>query len=494
MHEDELASAIQDASPEHKFAFEEFNEGKNMLLTGLAGTGKTSLAKQLIFYARNHRKNVLVAGTTGVSALLMNGTTVHSLIGLRPDELDLAMLVRKYDAQMKRYFAKPRKTKIAELADRSLQRIEDIRQADILVIDECSMLSAWLLEVLDLVFRIFRGKDAFLGGVQTMFVGDFRQLAPVASKQIPHASLPCFLSFVWRELNVSLCVLRKVFRQDNADFYNLIARVGMDAVLYSDQKKMLDSRRDQPVERDAVQIMIKNDDVRQVNESRYAQLITEESVYDFPLRQTCQTSQEDVLDDLLVNVRDCLLINKQDAEQIQKFRCGARVMLRMNLKSLGLVNGHMGTITRFETREDQKWPIVQFDHGVTHVIEPFVFERNEYRFENGSYTQRCVASVVALPLTLSWAMTVHKVQGQTLANCDVVIDCKHMDWMQATFYVALSRVANLNQVCLRNFAHKYQPNRFALTFYSNDCEPVENKTYLDCLRSILMCNSNKKVK
>jgi len=466
-----LEEKLRDISPEHDYALDTFIRGDNLLLTGLSGTGKTHYSKQILEWSRASLKNCLVTGTTGASALLMQGQTIHSLIGLRPDESDVSVILKKCSNQLASFFHHESNHVVL---DRPGERIKAVREAHVLFIDECSMLSAWMLELVDIIFRLWRQRWLeVMGGIQVVFVGDFDQLLPVPSKfNQEETKKHCFLSPVWDLLQVRVCNLQKVFRQVDPSFLQLIQSVGNGQTLTHQQLAMLQKRSDACLEKDqkVLEIMIRNDEVRRVNNLHYQELPSKSYIYPFPLQQEC-FAQPEVLYELVSNVKDCLQMHDLTN---QRFCIGARVMLRMNLKDLDLVNGHTGTIVDFEVRmitlgekpEKMFFPKIQWDHGACSVIEPYTFERNDYSIRGHSFIQRRLARVVALPLVLCWAMTVHKVQGQTISNCALKVNCNGMEWMCATFYVALSRVCSLDQIYLQHFKNRFRANPQAVSFYS----------------------------
>jgi hypothetical protein len=500
----ELEKEIVQVSPEHALIFQALKNGKNILITGMAGTGKTYLSRLLIRYCRAARMEVLVTGTTGVSALLMQGITFHSLIGLRPDHTNIGFIVRRAQDSLDHYFNDhhskqevvnfpsstsmgPSKVKAQDASNNNetqAERIESIRFARVLFLDECSMLSAWHLEVLDVVLRILRSKYSQpFGGLQVIFVGDFRQLPPVCSFKnrketgpggLARMGMYCFQSSIWQELHVQTYILTKIFRQQDLNFADLLHRIGMNQPFTQEQYQLLHSRNHLSCMEPCIHIMVTNQDVNNMNTQKYNELRksgAKEKLYSFPLSTTCEKGYLTTLQDLLQDVEKCLQIT--DGQQ--SLCVGARVMLRMNMKHLGLVNGHTGFVIDFQpfivgcnhiieegtsSTTTIQAPQIQFDHGPCIVIPPYRFERTL----DSLHTQKVLASVTAFPLTLCYAMTVHKVQGATL-TCNIILNGKGMDWFPSTFYVALSRSKSLDQVFLQNWNGRFQTNVEAVRFY-----------------------------
>ena len=493
---DLLESEISSSSPEHKYALEQFIAKKNILISGYAGVGKSFLVRQLIQWCCDENKPVLVCGTTGQSALINQGSTLHSTVGLKPDEQDVPTILGKICNQLKAYESMDdSKTLEEKMLNSSWKRIHLLKNADVIFIDECSMLSAWFIELLDSIFRLVRNNaEICFGGIQVVLISDFRQLSPVPNKHLDGTTISktdrfCFLSPVWSLLDIRVCELKKAFRQTDTPFIQLLEKIAMNQILSTDDNHLLDERMQSWTgEGNCVEIMIKNDAVRAVNARHYA-LVSKNSterIFEFPSFESVLSECDDVLLDLKNNVKDCLQIDKRDPHPIQKLCVGSRVLLRTNIKTLDLVNGHTGTVIAFHhivTAEgiDDEFPEVCFDHGVTHIIEPFSFERYEYAYVNGIYRSRCLARVCAIPLVLAWAMTVHKVQGVTI-QCPVQIDCNGMNYMPATFYVALSRAKSLTQVYLTNYSKKFRAHDAAVRFYSTPSQKQNNITTDVCMK------------
>jgi ATP-dependent exoDNAse (exonuclease V) alpha subunit len=487
---------IEQASEEHKVTFQHFSNHENIFITGVAGTGKTFLTSQLISYSHLLAKKVLVTSTTGISSLLLGGITLHSLLGLKPDEVSIYTTFTKWKERLQRY-------KNNTLHPYTRDRMEAIRNADLLIIDECSMLSAWLLEMLDWQFRIVRENCQVLGGVQVLFVGDFRQLPPIyrdiatnnSETDLEHfksfadifnkhnqlKGFHCFKSAVWNALHIQICELHRSFRQCDELFVGLLHHISMNVPLNSLQQQLLKDRmcvnnpvNNSPVLAEAptgvIHIMIKNEDVRQINQLRYNNLLQEkhakEQHYVFPLHVSFLDQK--TLQDLEDSIRQTLHITNSK----QSFCEGARVMCRVNTKQYGieLVNGDTGTIIGFERGEDGlfypkvAWDRIGCEANNTTLITPFVFKQLKHSIVNGTYIETCVAQIKAIPLMLCWAMTVHKVQGSTIP-CALDIDCRGMDSMECTFYVALSRAKKADQIYLRNFYGRYRHSKEAEFFY-----------------------------
>lgn len=457
--------------------------GTSVFLTGGAGVGKTYQTREILQILQSRHVRVVICGTTGISALnLPNGRTLHSTlrlpVGSYPTIEDFAMRTSR---------ARYRQKQVVEL----------VKQADILLIDEISMCSAWLLEIIDVKLRIFRGQSLPLGGMTLLAVGDFLQLPPVYNakqKPTPHPrqELFAFQSPVWQALRIQSYVLHVSKRQTNPQFAGLLHQIRMGEILTPEEQVTLDARVNHaaPVP-EALRIMVKRIDVTRINTRFFESLTTPTYTYRVPI--SIKSNQEDLIEDLVHDIKYNLYL--EEKESSHKFRIGARVMLIVNNNATGYVNGDKGTVIAFAPYQapasvsEEGWllpsfeswdntitdvhgrakalyPIVKFDRTEQDMlVTPCTFKREiEIRGANDKYSKQS-AEATALPLCLGWASTVHKVQGATLFG-PVHIDCALMDWIPAAFYVALSRATELKHVTFINYKKTFQTHSLAVQYYT----------------------------
>ena len=174
--------------------------GKNIFLTGGAGTGKTYVLNEYIRYLREHDISVALTASTGIAATHIGGMTIHAWSGIGVREY-----LSEYDIdtlEEKKY-----------LYDR-------YQQVQVLIIDEISMLSGNYLEMLDRLCRSMkRNHEKPFGGIQIILCGDLFQLPPVMSGQDSNSNKKfAFASKAWKELNLAICYLHTQHRQDEGDF------------------------------------------------------------------------------------------------------------------------------------------------------------------------------------------------------------------------------------------------------------------------------------
>ena len=178
---------------EQQNAFDAIKKGKNIFLTGPAGTGKSFVINEVKQWANQSNKKYGITALTGCAAVLIGGRTLHSTLGLGLGDKPIEMLVHK----MKR-FNKPQFTRLQTL--------------DVLVIDEVSMMSDELMEKASEILCHIRKNPKPFGGVQVVLAGDMCQLGPVSGKF-------CFLSSLWKDTIEEVCVLSTIVRQSGDDMF-----------------------------------------------------------------------------------------------------------------------------------------------------------------------------------------------------------------------------------------------------------------------------------
>ena len=192
-----------------KEALDILKTGRNVFLTGAAGSGKTYVLREYISYLKNIDADVGITAATGIAATHMGGTTIHSWsgIGIR-DSLS--------------------KSELQEIAEKS--RIKNIvRKAKILIIDEISMLHHYRLDLIDKVLKEIKNSAEPFGGLQVVFCGDFFQLPPVRRAGEGEVFF-AFHSEAWKNLNLKVCYLSEQHRQSDTEYLKVLNAVRDNAV------------------------------------------------------------------------------------------------------------------------------------------------------------------------------------------------------------------------------------------------------------------------
>lgn len=425
-----------------KAAFATVQTGKNVFLTGPAGSGKSYLIREIVQWAAGIGKKVSMTALTGCAALLLGtkAKTLHSWagVGLARESADaLALNILKNVTSKKRW-----------------------KQTQILIIDEISMMTPEFFEKLDVIGKRVRSNAAPWGGIQLVLCGDYFQLPPVVrgmSGESFGVGRFAFESASWRAANLTPVVLTKIERQTDPGFQQLLneCRIGAPSAT---SVTLLKSR--QGLDWKAKQIrptvlFSRNMDVDSTNEKNVAALNQPLFKYDAKTDFI-----QDPLNPMDVPTGELLeryttkLDNDANYAPHLELCLNCQVMLLTNLDiENSLVNGSRGVIVGF--REDRV-PIVQFLHGDPMPIEPHMWQSSEYPLVHRSQ----------IPLRVAYALTIHKSQGATL-------DCALIDIGKSTFecgqaYVALSRVRDLESLYIWNMdATKIMAHPTVVAFYQN---------------------------
>jgi hypothetical protein len=374
--------------------------GQSVLLTGAAGTGKTYLINEFIRRAKKRRKSVAVTATTGLAATHLNGTTIHSWAGIGVHEELPYMFFQKVGKQRQGLIAK----------------------ADILIIDEISMLHDYRLDMVEEVARKVRGVEEPFGGLQVILVGDFFQLPPVNRHESRTGSF-VLSSKTWHSGSFTVCYLEQQYRQSEDDAYAQILNGIRAGVLTRSQLTSLQDRIGVTIDPFVARtrLLTTNVDVDRINDEELARLHSDS--YEYEMETTGSKKYVEQL------TRSCL------APEVLVLKEGAHVMCIKNSQDKKYANGTLGVVTGFDA--DSEYPIVKLNNGKTITMLPDTWE-----LIDGDKRR---ATLKQLPLRLAWAITVHKSQGMTL-------DGAHIDlrraFVEGMGYVALSRVKSMNQLAL----------------------------------------------
>ena len=424
--------------------------GKNVFATGPAGTGKSFLIHHIL--KEFPPDSTQVCSMTGVSTILLNtdvskgkAKTLHSWSGIGLCSTSGG------------------RNRIIDKVLRNRRCVANWMKTRLLIVDEVSMMSDFVLEVIEEIGRRIHRNSLPFGGMQIIFTGDMFQLPPVGDESCKF----CFESPVWANLfqgDYGQSVeLTRVFRQENDDaFIQILNEVRMGQIS-EESVQLLRSRVGLPPPDDLVMTNLfpTKFHVAQLNSVEYKKLNGEEYIFQ-PVINTKNAKYIedgrpfDEFDQLQCLAATPEMMEKEIAHlstgiDILKLKVGAIVMCLVNLDiDQGIVNGSQGRVKEFHLG----LPIVEFTNGC-------VFKMPCYFWQ--SISLPCI-SIGQIPLVLSWATTIHKSQGMTLSRANM--DLGNQIFECGQIYVALSRVKNLQGLYLSSFTpYKIKANPRVLKFY-----------------------------
>lgn len=401
--------------------------GKHCFVTGKAGTGKTTLLKRL---AERTQKNVVVVAPTGVAAINAGGVTIHSMFGL-----PLTCFVPTNDF-VDLNVATNRRRLLHEHLRYSREKLRVLREMDLLIIDEVSMVRCDTLDAIDLVLRVVRGKPQPFGDAQVLLIGDVHQLPPVAKDpewnvlKNYYRSPYFFDSLVWPQLDAAQIELKTIYRQSDARFLSLLEHI-RDRKLEADDYERLKERYDprfKPTEPGYVLLATHNRRADSVNSSELAGLPGEMHAF-----------AAQIEDEFPEHLFPC--------DAVLHLKVGAQVMfIRNDTEGGAYYNGKLAVVKRIR---DAEITVTFRDSGQDYVLHRETWENVGYRVEDesGNVGKQTLGTFSQYPLRLAWAITIHKSQGLTF---DKVIVDAGQSFAAGQVYVALSRCRSLEGIVLHS--------------------------------------------
>lgn len=402
---------------------------RSIFLTGKAGTGKTTLLREII---QTTHKNCVVVAPTGIAALNAGGVTIHSMFqlpfgGFIPDNSSPHFSENfKFEtkATLRRHF------KMSGL------KKSVIRNMELLIIDEVSMLRADLLDAMDFMMQTVRKKSSPFGGVQVLFIGDLLQLPPVIRDEewrilrTYYKGKFFFNSHVIQQNPPLYIELSKIFRQTDDAFISI-----------------LNNLRHNQISSEDLQMLHKfvNPDFDLKANKGYITLTTHNAKADTINAQSLKD-----LEGKLVSYKPEIVGDFPDkiypVEENLQLKVGAQIMFVKNDSSLDkkYFNGKMGFVKSLSSQEI----LVHFpEENKTIEVERYEWQNIRYKVDENTkeIEEEVLGTFVHYPIKLAWAITVHKSQGLTFDKA--VLDVSQV-FLPGQAYVALSRLRSLNGLIL----------------------------------------------
>ena len=374
----------------------------NVFLTGGAGVGKSYITNEVITDYRKRGKQVVSLGSTGVSAVNIGGFTVHSFF--------VFGIASNFD-------------ELAAGDKRAKKRLSDLKKVlkatDLIIIDEISMVSTDLLDMIACRLNNY----GYLGKV--LFVGDFFQLPPVQKQNSRNDvfgdKLYAFESMAWDRFDLMVIELTEMKRTTDAEFTHILSKVRKGLCDEEVVAFMLRLWSNEGLEKDPTYLYGRNLEVEQTNRAKINELETEETILFANVEMFAKVHEKKLL-----GWKKMLPISEQ-----LTLKEGVPILFTVN-KWGKFVNGERGILRKIEE-----------DHLIVEKDDEYVrVERHEFDLldmavkEDGSIETIALATLSQFPLKLAYAVTIHKSQGMSIDNLVCNVD---NIFAPSQFYVAISR-------------------------------------------------------
>jgi len=433
-----------------EYAYNMFMEGNNVFITGAGGCGKSYFIRKLYEQYVNKSK-IKVCAMTGCASIILNcnACTLHKWAGIGLGNGTIEENVRKIKYS---YFKK-----------------KIWKETEILILDEISMLSEHLFEMLDAIGKEVRENEEPFGGIQLLFSGDFYQLPPV-SKQ--NEGRFCFESKLWKKTFKYCVEFTKIFRQVDEKYIDILNNIRHGIIKKSEYEILMERVNKKKNDNNITKIFPTRKKVEDVN-NKEMELLGKIEEYKYESEYLYDIKDDKKMTKELVKIKNKMTMEEANIElgymennlicdKKITLKVGAYVMFIVNTSIIGkdnitgnvvekvLCNGSCGIIKRIE-----EYPIILFDN-VEVLVKPHTWQSEKYPW----------LGITQLPLILAWAITIHKSQGLTLEKAEIDVGSDIFECGQ--IYVALSRVKSLEGLYLTGFdATKIKVSTKVIDFYEN---------------------------
>lgn len=397
---------------------------RSVFLTGKAGTGKTTFLNE--FVKKTKKKHIVVA-PTGIAAINAGGVTIHSMFGLplrtflpTTERIDSSLANNIIDLQQHFKYRK--------------DKLKLLREVEVLIIDEVSMLRADVLDMMDFSLRFIRRNNQRFGGVQMLFIGDLYQLPPVVRDEhvlkMFYNSPFFFDSLAIKDIPLLTIELTKVYRQTDQEFLEILNAI-RDGDVANIDFDHLNERYDPGFEAGEEPY------VYLCSHNKMADDINQEKLKDIKVSPKSYEAK------LFGEFKE----NQFPNEQFLELKVGAQVMFIRNdiTGEKKYFNGKLGEISSLDENE-VKVILEGSEREIT--VKREVWEQKKYSLDTDkNIKEEVLGSFEQFPIKLAWAVTIHKSQGLTFDK--VIIDAGK-SFTAGQVYVALSRCRTLEGIILKS--------------------------------------------
>ena len=404
--------------------------GKNLFITGGAGTGKSHIIRHIASELQLSHRNVVILAPTGLAAFNIEGQTCHRFFGFTDDVLH-----------------EGNTGIVSPLMQHKLQAI------NILIVDEISMVRSDVFAAMERLLRLANGTDIPWGGKQIIVVGDYYQLPPVVPDELIRDYLLqhfngvyAFDTKAWGLANFSLVNLVNIYRQSDVEYLHMLNDVRLFSPAVTEAINAINTYCQQLK-------AYKHDDSLHINlccRNKDAEAINLQYLAELPGRESAYTAQ----------ILDYVPPDFNPVARQLTLKVGARVMLLKN--GFDHSNGSMGYITALS----QDLIMVKLDYGNTISVIPTIFEYKEYELDGDLIISVTKGTIIQFPIALAYAISIHKSQGMGFDRVNILTGASGC-FEHGQLYTALSRAKSLSGLRLANPIQLWEasPNQQIQEFY-----------------------------
>ena len=429
-------------------AIDKYINKENIFITGPGGSGKSAVIRKIVEHADKTGVRYQVCGLTGCASVLLKcgAKTLHSWSGIGLGKGAIEIVSHKVAANK--------------------YKRNNWRNVDLLIIDEVSMMSEHLIELLDMTAKKCRKNNKLFGGLQVIFSGDFYQLAPVGDRddESKRTHNFCFESPIFDQLfpNDNKICFDEIFRQTDNTYTKILNQIRVGKISKKSIKTLTErvGKKYTGTDIKPTRIYPLKRLVNRLNSTSMEKLNTVEKKFKIeaaPLPDMESFKALNITPDQIKSEIEYLK-NNVNCDKTLVLKKGAQVMCIVNIEvdgsSASICNGSQGIVEDFDSITG--YPIVKFRNGITRLMKPHSWESELYPN----------VSVLQVPLILAWAITIHKAQGASIELAE--IDVGNSVFACGQTYVALSRVVSLDGLYLTSFNYrKIKVSSKVKKFYSN---------------------------